>query len=108
VKKRAMPPSIPIAIIAALAVSAYAASAQAPPGPFPAQDTPPLTASQRCETQLDASAKPETSGRGPSRERSPISEEKCPPADPDRSVVPQPPPAGSPDPRSQTPDAPPP
>ena len=34
-KNRVMPPSIPFAIIAALAVSAYAASAQGPAGTVP-------------------------------------------------------------------------
>src|SRR4030088_1987622 len=51
-----------IAITSALFISALGTvtSAQAPQGPMPAQDTPPLTDRQRCLTRLNPSPKTET------------------------------------------------
>jgi hypothetical protein len=87
-------------ILGALFISALGTSpvsAQAPQGPLPAQDTPPLTDRQKCLTQLDPAPKVETLGQGtqnPGEKLSILGGVDCPPRNVDR-VMPITPPPGS-------------
>jgi len=90
-----------MSILVISALGAPMALAQAPQGPLPAQDTPPLTRQQKCSIPEDPEnqLKIETEGRvrkAPSQDLSATEGTVCPPPDVNPNMSVMPPGAGKP------------